>query len=95
MLDALAEEATSAVFDKTIGLDLSEASVDRSVHKVSTGGAGTGKSHVWPGSSPGTGRSRPTEAASASTGSLRGQRAHLLFGHQAVDCELWLAPLQQ
>jgi transposase len=42
VFDAIATEAIAA-FDKVIGLDLSEAAVDGSLHKAPAGGEGTGK----------------------------------------------------
>ena len=45
VFDALAAEALGA-YDRIVGLDLSEASVDGSVHKAPCGGQGTGKSPV-------------------------------------------------
>jgi transposase len=42
VFDAIASEAIAA-FDKVIGLDLSEAAVDGSLHKAPAGGEGTGK----------------------------------------------------
>jgi transposase len=45
VFDGLADEAIEG-FDKIIGLDLSETSVDGSVHKAPMGGEGTGKSPV-------------------------------------------------
>lgn len=43
--DRIAEEAISS-YDKVIGLDLSEVTVDGSLHKAPAGGEGTGKSPV-------------------------------------------------
>ena len=43
--DALVDEAIDG-YDRILGLDLSEASVDGSVHKAPCGGEGTGKSPV-------------------------------------------------
>ncbi len=45
VFDALAAEALAA-YDRIVGLDLSEASVDGSIHKAPCGGDGTGKSPV-------------------------------------------------
>ena len=45
VFDALAAEAVAA-YDRVVGLDLSEASVDGSIHKAPCGGDGTGKSPV-------------------------------------------------
>ena len=45
VFDALAAEALAA-YDRIVGLDLSDASVDGSMHKAPCGGAGTGKSPV-------------------------------------------------
>ena len=45
VFDALAAEALGA-YDRVVGLDLSDASVDGSIHKAPCGGAGTGKSPV-------------------------------------------------
>lgn len=45
MFDALAAEAVAA-YDRVVGLDLSEVSVDGSIHKAPCGGDGTGKSPV-------------------------------------------------
>lgn len=45
VFDALADEAICG-FDKIVGLDLSEVSVDGSAHKAPMGGEGTGKSAV-------------------------------------------------
>lgn len=45
VFDSLAVEAVAA-YDRVVGLDLSEASVDGSVHKAPCGGDGTGKSPV-------------------------------------------------
>lgn len=45
VFDALADEAIAA-YDRIIGLDLSECSVDGSQHKAPTGGEGTGPSPV-------------------------------------------------
>jgi len=45
VIAAVAEEALRA-YDKIIGLDLTEAAVDGSVHKAPMGGEGTGKSPV-------------------------------------------------
>ena len=42
MFDALAEEAIAA-YDRIVGLDLSDVSVDGSQHKAPSGGDGTGK----------------------------------------------------
>ena len=45
VFDALADEALGA-YDRIVGLDLSDASVDGSIHKAPCGGDGTGKSPV-------------------------------------------------
>ena len=45
VVDRLCSEALAA-FDKIVGLDLSEVSVDGSIHKAPCGGDGTGKSPV-------------------------------------------------
>ena len=45
VFDSLAAEALAA-YDRIVGLDLSDASVDGSMHKAPCGGAGTGKSPV-------------------------------------------------
>ena len=45
VFDALADEALRA-YDRIVGLDLSEAAVDGSIHKAPCGGDGTGKSPV-------------------------------------------------
>ena len=45
VFDALAAEALGA-YDRIVGLDLSDASVDGSIHKAPCGGEGTGKSPV-------------------------------------------------
>lgn len=45
VFDALAAEALAA-YDRVVGLDLSDASVDGSIHKAPCGGEGTGKSPV-------------------------------------------------
>lgn len=45
VFDALAAEAVAA-YDRVVGLDLSEASVDGSIHKAPCGGDGAGKSPV-------------------------------------------------
>ena len=45
VFDALADEALRA-YDRIVGLDLSEAAVDGSMHKAPCGGDGTGKSPV-------------------------------------------------
>ena len=45
VFDALADEALRA-YDRIVGLDLSDAAVDGSIHKAPCGGAGTGKSPV-------------------------------------------------
>ena len=45
VFDALAAEALGA-YDRVVGLDLSDASVDGSIHKAPCGGEGTGKSPV-------------------------------------------------
>ena len=45
VFDALAAEALAA-HDRIVGLDLSDAAVDGSIHKAPCGGDGTGKSPV-------------------------------------------------
>ena len=45
VFDALADEALRA-YDRIVGLDLSDAAVDGSIHKAPCGGEGTGKSPV-------------------------------------------------
>ena len=45
VFDALAAEALGA-YDRVVGLDLSDGSVDGSIHKAPCGGEGTGKSPV-------------------------------------------------
>ena len=45
VFDALAAEALAA-WDRIVGLDLSDAAVDGSIHKAPSGGEGTGKSPV-------------------------------------------------
>jgi hypothetical protein len=45
VFDALFTEAVAA-FDRIVGLDLSEVSIDGSTHKAPCGGEGTGKSPV-------------------------------------------------
>jgi len=45
VFDSLATEALGA-YDRIVGLDLSEAAVDGSIHKAPCGGPGTGKSPV-------------------------------------------------
>ncbi len=45
VFDALAAEAVAA-YDRVVGLDLSDAAVDGSIHKAPCGGDGTGKSLV-------------------------------------------------
>ena len=45
VFDDLESEAVAA-YDRIVGLDLTEASVDGSIHKAPCGGAGTGKSPV-------------------------------------------------
>ena len=42
VFDAMAEEAIAA-YDRMVGLDLSEVSVDGSQHKAPSGGEGTAK----------------------------------------------------
>lgn len=65
VFDGLEREALHA-YDKMIGLDLSDVSVDGSLHKSPCGGEGTGKNRPTGARSDGSGRSCVTCTASTS-----------------------------
>jgi transposase len=67
VFDRLFDEALAG-YDRIIGLDLSEVSVDGSLHKAPCGGKGTGRNPTTAASSAGSGRSPPTATASRSAG---------------------------
>lgn len=64
------EAQAKAAFDRIVGLDLSEVSIDGSLHKAPYGGEGTGPNPTDRGNWAGSGRSPPNTTASPSAGSL-------------------------
>ena len=67
VFDQIHAEAIAA-FDRIIGLDLSEVSIDGSVHKAPYGDEGTGKNPTDRANSAGSGRSESTVTACHSAG---------------------------
>jgi transposase len=69
VFEQIATEALCA-YDRVIGLDLSEVSIDGSLHKAPAVAKGPGKALLTGASSAGSGRSRPMPTASRSGGRL-------------------------
>ena len=65
--DRLAAEAVGG-YDRIVGVDLAEASVDASIHKAPCGGEGAGKALLSGADRAGSGRCSQTDLASRSAG---------------------------